>query len=139
VPRPVVIILASYAGSPFPLTSAGRLRSYIALFLCALGCLNRILLPLISDGPGASAVSSGNITNRTTPCTNAFFELEGVGCDQGWLITLEVTCTFRRAQRRQHLARGQVARRHLHRVEPDPQRVVARAEQPHVAHVVEPG
>ena len=43
-----------------------------------------------------------------------------------------------RAQRRDDLAGGQVARGDLLRVEPDAHRIVARAEDAHVADAVEP-
>ena len=43
------------------------------------------------------------------------------------------------AQRRQHVAGREVARRRLVRIEPDAHRIVARAEHPHVADTVDPG
>ena len=43
-----------------------------------------------------------------------------------------------RLERRDDLAGGQVARRDLVGIEPDPHRIIARAEDPHVADAVEP-
>ena len=74
------------------------------------------------------------------PALGLDVELEGgVGRDRRLVQDARCDLHVLRADRRHHLARGQVARRDLLRIEPDPHRVVARAEHAHVADAVDPG